>query len=251
MMVLRTGIVGLGLVVVVIAACGSGDEIPESLPGGDGSTADPSPVVSPIDQDETCSIVAVVPTISVTGDDDLDPVSWQVEGTVEAIDVSDDAMDIFVGRGDRSIGLTVQHSGVDRIDLAPGRHVSIDFRRNQGFEGEARGLRIVDDDGVVILVEDGDYGNALPSDLLSPFAFEQVDIGCRNRANEPTSLNNFSLSVTADEATIDVMPGGRATLDVGGSDYDVHALRSTSRHSGVEWTDAPYSFTSFAIARLP
>jgi hypothetical protein len=27
-------------------------------------------------------------------------------------------------------------------------------------------------------------------------------------------------------------------------------LRSTARHGDVQWTDAPYSYTSFSIARL-
>jgi hypothetical protein len=46
------------------------------------------------------------------------------------------------------------------------------------------------------------------------------------------------------------MPG-ESSVVVGENDYEARNLRSSSRHSDVEWTDAPYTYTSFSIVRLP
>lgn len=119
------------------------------------------------------------------------------------------------------------------------------------FEGVAQGVRIRDDAGLVLIVEDGDYSNAITGADLAPFTISQTDLGCRNRENRPGDLNNFGLSITVDDTTVLVLPGERALIAANGHNYSVVSLRSTSRHSDVEWTDAPYTYTSYSISRSP
>jgi hypothetical protein len=188
---------------------------------------------------------------SIGGADDLDPDGWTVEGDVRSLDVDENRLALSVGDGSRPVDLAIESAGVAEIDLGVGSVVVVEYRRSQGFEGTARAVRVSDEDGVVMIVEDGDYGNALPPDRLAPFAIGQTDIGCRNRSNVPGSLNNFAVTIETTDAAVEVLPGERSIINLGGKDYAARNLRSTARHSDVVWTDAPYSYTSFSIVRLP
>ncbi len=141
------------------------------------------------------------------------------------------------------------------VDLAIGASVKATYVRMQGFGGSATGLAIRDDAGPILLVDDGGYGNALMAADLAPLTVAQRDAGCRNRKNEPGSLNNFFLVVTAgegDAATkVEKIHGETGDLEHGGATYRVLPIKSTARVDEKVWTDAPYEFKAFAIARRP
>lgn len=138
-----------------------------------------------------------------------------------------------------------------QIDLRTGTVVLIDYWQRQGFEGISRGIRISDDLGVVLIADDGDYGNAVLEDDLAPFTIAQTDAGCRNRENRPDDLNNFKLVVSAGEGSVELIHGATGELVTSSGEYVALALRSVARVGDVLWTDAPYEFTSFVIARVP
>lgn len=131
------------------------------------------------------------------------------------------------------------------------RDLEIDYRHTLGFEGRATGLRISDSDGIVLLVDDGQYGNALRAKEPEPFAISQEDAGCRNRKNEPGDLNNFWLVVKAGEASVKLMQGQTGELKWKERTYTVIAIQCTARVDNVTWTDAPYEYVAYAIVRQP
>lgn len=127
--------------------------------------------------------------------------------------------------------------------------LEVDVWRRVGFKGAATGLRIRDEKGLLLAVDDGDYGNAiLPADL-APFIVTQKDAGCRNRDNRPGSLNNFLLVVSAAGESVELIHGEQGTLTTPMASYTVVALQSTARVGDVVWTDAPYEHKAFVIAR--
>lgn len=137
------------------------------------------------------------------------------------------------------------------LDLRKGQNIQLDYWRRDGFEGSARGLRIKDDAGVVLLVDDGEYGNAIEAAELAPFSVTQKDAGCRNRRNLPGSLNNAFLVVTLGAEKVSLIHGDSAQIQHDGHTYEVLCTRSTAKVGDVVWTDAPYEFRSFAILRRP
>jgi hypothetical protein len=138
-----------------------------------------------------------------------------------------------------------------QLDLLTGSKVEIDYWELQGFEGAARGIRIRDDRGLVLIADDGDYGNAILEEDLAPFTVAQADAGCRNRENRPGDLNNFKLAVSAGDAPVELMHGETGSLMISSREYAILALRSVAGVGNVSWTDAPYEYTSFVIARVP
>ncbi len=168
--------------------------------------------------------------------------SIQEEGRHE-IDVED------VEKG--KVTLTLDVPSTLPIDLAQGREVEVDLWSRMGFGGCARGARIKDADGVVLLVDDGGYGNAIHREDLAPFEVSQEDAGCRNRANQPGRLNNFWLLVRAGEASVKLIHGQSGDLAWKERTYRVVAIKSVARVGDVRWTDAPYEEVSFAIGRVP
>lgn len=237
----NSGLVGLYLVVVMLAsACGDS-------PGNSVPDVSPSTSTTVVTQ---CEESPVIPSFTITGVEVPDSGELIVEGQIRALSIAADAVELSVSDGTDGVGFTIENSGVDEIDLMSGSPVVVEYWYRQGFEGVAQAVRISDRSGVVLVVEDGDYGNALGPADLEPFTVAQTDIGCRNRANDPGSLNNFALTIAGAGAPIELMPGARSIVTVDGNDYAVRSLRSTSRHSDVEWTDAPYAYTSFSIARL-
>lgn len=149
------------------------------------------------------------------------------------------------------VTLTLQVPSALPIDLSQGREVEVDVWSRLGFGGTARGVRITDADGVVLLADDGGYGNAIRREDLAPFEISQEDAGCRNRANQPGDLNNFWLVVRAGEASVKLIQGQSGDLACKERTYRVVAIESVARVGDVRWTDAPYEEVSFAIARVP
>ncbi len=228
------------VVVTLTAACGDSP---------DDSVSDVPPPTSATVTTQ-CDVSPVIPSFTITGAEVPDSGELTVEGRISAFAVAAGHVEFSVDDGADLVEFAIENSGVDEIDLTPGRSVVVEYMQRQGFEGVAQAVRVSDPAGVVLVVEDGDYGNALGPAELEPFTVAQSDIGCRNRANDPGSLNNFALTIEAAGAAAELMPGARSIVTVDGSDYAVRSLRSTSRHSDVEWTDAPYTYTSFSIARL-
>ena len=148
------------------------------------------------------------------------------------------------------VTLTLEVPSMVPIDLPPGREVEVDVWSRMGFKGPARGVRVTDADGVVLLVDDGAYGNAIRREDLAPFAVSQEDAGCRNRANHPGELNNFWLVVRAGEASVKLIHGQSGDLAWKERTYRVVAIESVARVGDVIWTDAPYEEVSFAIGRV-
>lgn len=146
--------------------------------------------------------------------------------------------------------LTLQVPSALPIDLPEGREVEVDVWSRRGFKGPARGVRVKDADGVVLLVDDGAYGNAIRKDDLAPFEISQEDAGCRNRANRPGALNNFWLVVKAGDASVKLIQGQSGDLVVKDRTWRVVAIKSVARVGDVRWTDAPYEEISFAIGRV-
>ena len=235
------GLMMLCLVVVVLASsCGDspGDSVPDVPPPTSAMVI------------TQCEEAPVIPSFTITGAEVPDSGELIIEGQINGLSIAAGVVDISISDGAEVVELTIENSGVDEIDLASGSSVVVEYWYRQGFEGVAQGLRVSDSAGVVLVVEDGDYGNALGPAELEPFTVAQSDIGCRNRANDPGSLNNFALTIEDAGASAELMPGARSIITVDGNDFAVRNLRSTSRHSDVEWTDAPYTYTSFSIARL-
>jgi hypothetical protein len=160
-----------------------------------------------------------------------------------------DALTIDAGERGR-IEIAVALPRKVAFDLEKGREVKVVFRRTRGFQGRATGLAIRDSVGVVLLADDGEYGNALRPAETAPFKISQEDAGCRNRRNHPGDLNNFRLVVEAGESTAKLMHGETGELRVGEARYAVLAIRSVSRVGGVRWTDSPYEYRAFAIGRI-
>ena len=225
------GLLVLCLTVVLVAsACGD-------LPG------DSAP-------DLQCEVSPVIPSFTVTGAEVPDSGELTMEGQISALSIAAGEVELSVSNGDDVVEFTIENSGIDEVDLTSGRPVVVEYWYRQGFEGVARALRISDRAGVALLVEDGNYGNAIGPADLEPLTVGQSDIGCRNRANNPGSLNNFVLTIETADAVTELMPGARSIITVDGNDFAARNLRSTARHSDVQWTDAPYTYTSFSIARL-
>ena len=229
----------LCLVVTLASACGDS-------PGDSVSDVPPPTSATVITQ---CEESPVIPTFTITGAEVPDSGELTVKGEISVLSIAAGLVELSIGDGAEVVGFTIENSGVDEIDLTAGSSVVVDYRFRQGFEGVAQALRISDRAGVALIVEDGDYGSALGPAELEPFTVVQTDIGCRNRANHPGSLNNFGLTIEGAGVAAELMPGARSIIVVDGNDYAVRSLRSTSRHSDVEWTDAPYTHTSFSIAR--
>ena len=166
----------------------------------------------------------------------------QEEGRVE-ITVADEESGQRIVRLD--LGRPVQ------IDLSTGSEVEIDFWQGQGFEGTARGIRISDDSGVVLIAEDGDYGNAIPEEGLAPFAVAQTDAGCRNHDNQINDYDNFKLVVSAGGDSVELIHGETDRLTKSSREYSVLALRSVASPDDVILIEAPYGYTSFVIAGVP
>jgi hypothetical protein len=53
--------------------------------------------------------------------------------------------------------------------------------------------------GLVLIVEDGDYANAIIGADLAPFTTSQTDLGCRNR--EPRTKNGHRVAADAIQTT--------------------------------------------------
>ena len=151
----------------------------------------------------------------------------------------------------REVTVRLEFARPVRIDLQTGSEVEIDYWRRQGFEGTADGIRIRDDSGLVLIADDGDYGNAIVGEDLAAFAVAQADAGCRNRDNAPDNLNNFKLVVSVGEGSVELTHGETASLTVLSRQYITLALRSVASVGDVFWTDAPTEHTSFVIARVP
>jgi hypothetical protein len=135
------------------------------------------------------------------------------------------------------------------IDLTEGQEVEVLFRKTMGFGGSATGIRIRDTDGIILLADDGVYGNALRPNETEPFRFSQEDAGCRSRANRPGELNNFFLVVEGGDAMVKLIHGNQGELEVNERTHSVLVVKSTARVGDVRWTDAPYSHQAFVIAR--
>ncbi len=195
-----------------------------------------------------CDAPAVVPAISVT---DSATGSWPesavVSGPVAGVEMTGSILTLEVD------GTVIQVDLLEPIDvdLTDGQSVDIRFVESLGFGGVARGVRIDDADGPLLVVEDGDYGNALTADDLEPFQISQVDVNCRNRANRPGNLNNFALRLGSDNEAVELVNGERGTVTADGQSFTVVAGRSVARVDDVVWTDAPYQYTSFVVARDP
>ncbi|MDH3307819.1 MAG: hypothetical protein OEO77_09915 [Acidimicrobiia bacterium] len=136
-----------------------------------------------------------------------------------------------------------------QTDLQAGSVVEIDYWQRQGFEGTARGIRISDEAGIVLVADDGDYGNAVRVEDLAPFAVTLIDIGCRNRRNEPGDLNGFALAVSAGDDSVRLTHGQTGGLMVSSRQYTALAIRSVAAVDDAFWTDAPLEYTSFVIWR--
>lgn len=201
--------------------------------------------------DVQCEVSPVIPSFTITGAVVPDSGELTLEGQLHALSIVAGVVELSVSDGVEIVEFSIENSGVDEIDLTSGRSVVVEYWHRQGFEGVARAIRISDRSGVALLVEDGDYGNAAGPSDLEPFTLGQSDVGCRNRANNPGSLNNFALTIEGGGAAAELMPGARSVITADGIDYAVRSLRSTSRHGDVLWTDAPYTYTSFSIARVP
>ena len=137
------------------------------------------------------------------------------------------------------------------LDLSTGSEIEIDFWQTQGFEGTARGIRIGDGSGVVLIAEDGDYGNAIPEDDLAPFTVAQAAAGCRSHDNQIGDYDNFKLVVSAAGDSVELIHGEKGSLTSPFREYSVLALRSLVRPEDVFMTEAPFVYTSFVIARVP
>lgn len=137
------------------------------------------------------------------------------------------------------------------LDLVVGRDIQVDYWDRVGFGGSARGIRIRDGKGIILLADDGNYGMAVQGDDTKPFTIGQEDANCRNRRNTPGDLNNFYLVVSAEGKSVKLIHGGSAELDADGRIFTVLAVRSTARVGNVKWTDAPYSYKAYVIARMP
>lgn len=137
------------------------------------------------------------------------------------------------------------------LDLAPGATLDVVHHLRQGFEGQAQGLAIRDARGIVLLADDGGYGNAIVAEERKPFTLSQKDAGCRDRENRPGDLNGFLLVASTPSGKVELKQGGSGELADGDRRYRVVAVRSSSRVGDAVWTDAPYEVMSYVIARLP
>ncbi|GEM_PF-4433407 len=194
------------------------------------------------------------PKIALQGEVDQDAEQIHLAGKVLGVRSTekDGCHHIEVEDGERgNVTLTLEVPSTLPIDLTPGREVEIDVWSRMGFKGPARGVRVTDADGVVLLVDDGAYGNAIHREDLAPFQVSQEDAGCRNRANHPGELNNFWLVVSAGETSVKLIQGQSGDLAMKERTWRVVAIKSVARVGDVIWTDAPYEEVSFAIGRVP
>ncbi len=192
------------------------------------------------------------PRITVSGLTDKDDQEVTLKGPVLSADHREGAWVFTISDGAR--GEVVIHLDLPQsvnLDFNFWPAVEIDYRHPLGFEGRATGLRISDADGIVLLVDDGQYGNALRARELEPFAISQEDAGCRNRKNTPGDLNNFWLVVKAGDASGKLIQGQTGDLTYKDRAYTVIAIQSTARVDNVTWTDAPYEYVAYAIVRQP
>lgn len=178
--------------------------------------------------------------------------TFKIEGTeatsftAKLVERKDDALH-FEGK----ITLTMSLPKKLPIDLVPGREIQVLYRKTQGFEGSATGLVLRDADGIILAADDGAYGNALKPAEIEPFKVTQRDAGFRNRKNTPDDLNNFWLVAASGKSEVKLIHGQSAELKSGERLYTVLAVKSTSRVGDVRWTDAPYEYKAFVIARKP
>ena len=233
----------LMMVVFVMAACG--DPVGSATPSGSG----------PSDSEPTIDCEAMPlpnPELDIAGAEV--PASGHLRLTGEVDGIVQTGGQVEISLRDEQTGpvtLRLDFARPIRIDLLTGSVVDIDYWQRQGFEGIARGIRIRDDLGLVLIADDGDHGNAILEEDLAPFTVAQTDAGCRNRENRPSDLNNFKLVVSAGEGSIELIHGATGNLMMSSGKYTTLALRSVARAGEVVWTDAPYEFTSFVIARVP
>lgn len=227
------------IVAVVLSAVGC------SSGGGPGGACDAVPLAAPVFRFSGATASEEEPLPGSNEDS-----RWILESrTAESPDGRSERLVLTHPCKGTSLTLTWTMPAKIPIDLRVGAWVEIGAWNRQGFEGTARGFRIDDERGPVLLVDDGAYGNAIRGDDLAPFSVAQEDMGCRNRRNTPDDLNNFLLVVSAGAPLVKLVHGQSAELEAGGAVYTVLAVRSTSRVGDVRWTDAPYDYKSFVIAR--
>lgn len=176
----------------------------------------------------------------------------RLTGEVDRIIQTDGHVELaLIDEQSRSITVRMDLVRPIRVDLLQGTVVDLDYWRRQGFEGTAHGIRIRDDLGLVLVADDGDYGNAIPEEDFTPFTVAQTDAGCRNRENRPGDLNNFPLVVSSGQDSVQLIHGETGNLTSSLGNYTILVTRSVARVDDAIWTDAPHEFTSFVIARAP
>ncbi len=206
-------------------------------------------LLAPIARAQDCEAMPLPrPVVSVAGEEGPTRKEVRLDGRVKVFEVAPGGgarLVLDTGGAERTIEWVLPREVA--VDLDPGRQVSVVYRFCQGFKGAATGLLVEDAAGIVLLVDDGAYGNAFGPGERGPFEISQADAGCRNRANHSGDLNNCYLVVRLGDEEVRLIHGDSAGL--GG--YSVLAIESTARVGDVRWTDAPYEYVAYAIARRP
>lgn len=150
----------------------------------------------------------------------------------------------------KQLTATVTLPGSVALDVAPGAQLDLVHWLRQGFEGQAQGLAIRDGAGIVLLADDGGYGNAIVAEDRKPFTLVQKDAGCRDRENRPGDLNGFLLVASTPSGKVELKQGESGDLADGSRRYRVVAVHSSAKVGDAMWTDAPYEVMSYVIARV-